>query len=120
MQSHNYSAYFLSLRALATALPSGSEIELVALLETAKTLCISYFYDVSIECPYTFLERSLIEDLLRRKIDKGHRLYFSSSSGFKEMDWWSKDLRRLLKQVCDEVSIGEENRRRVTMRSTEE
>lgn len=102
--------YLITLRKLTTALVANDN-EFLYTLDRVVALALSYFYDSSLtECPYSFSERSLVEDYLRTKLYSNQRIYVSSTSSIENMKWWSEDFRTELKRRSKELGVGKSDR----------
>lgn len=87
----------VTLRKLCSIIEYGEEDELFA-LRSARLLLIKNFYDDTIDCPYTFSQRSFIENFLTTQIvDHRVGVGLSTSAPLDKAVWWSGDFRSELK-----------------------
>jgi len=93
-----------SMRELVNLL--NAQHEYLTKLERVPALCISNFQQDGIECPYSYSERSYVEQFLSDRLEQGRRLYLSSCKRLQENVWWSAEFRDLLKPYVREFSFG--------------
>lgn len=61
----------------------------------SRVLMLKNFYDASVECPYTYMERSLVEDFLGDRVEENKSMtVYSSCAPLESASWWSRDFRK--------------------------
>jgi hypothetical protein len=88
------SVYYVSLSQLLWLIQGSDERE--ADYERAagcEALCVTGFYDQSVDFGFTGMERRLIENFLTKRSDQRRRNYYSLPVELRNALWWSEDFR---------------------------
>lgn len=97
--------YFLSLRKLVFGVAHDVPDVLDSIV-SKQCLFIYSFYDSSIESPYTFAERSIIEDYLIDRLQTKKSMIISSTDSLDTMKWWSSDFKAELTDYVKDYNLG--------------
>lgn len=98
--------WYCSLHYLVTALDFGTDDDRAKLMRT-KFLFVDWFEKDfgSDACPYTPLQRTIVEEFLATRSRNGTVTHFSSCAEWDKLRWWSSDFRGLLKDKIVDIRV---------------
>jgi len=86
----------IPMRSLVTALTTDSMSEYAATLSRQTILCIQHFQQDVGECPYSWSERSRVEQFVSTRLQGKNVTHFSAAFAPQECAWWSVEFRNLI------------------------